>query len=142
MQIEGREQELIGIAIVEVVASSPDSPEVSSTGPASADPMPRGFAAVGMSARSLEEVAVAAIDDDARRTGHMGLAIHGGERRDIAEGADRKPRNAGPMGLAAVLDDANAAGVSLADDATHIGGSAVRMHDHDSPRRGREPPML
>src|SRR6516225_9510354 len=59
--------------------------------------------AVGMTERPLEEIAVAAIDD-ARRT-----------RRYMVEnaaisGADRAPRNAGPMGLAAILDDVNASG--------------------------------
>src|SRR6266550_3797117 len=77
---------------------------------------PSRLAAIGMGKHPAKQLEVAAVDEAARRTGHVRFAIHRRKRGDVAKAADRPPKNFGAMGLAAILDDADIARMRFADD--------------------------
>src|SRR6266446_9544641 len=100
---------------------------------------PARFAAVGMREHLAKELKVAAIDDAARWTGHMGFAIHRRKGGDVAKAADRPSEDLGAVRLTAIFDDANTARARLPDDLVGLGRLAGGMHQQDRRNIGAEP---
>ncbi len=84
------------------------------------------------------KVDIVAENHAAGAAGGMRLPVHGRERGDVAEIADRPALDAAPVRLAAILDDVDAACTRFLDDADHVGGASKRVHEHDRTRFRRD----
>ena len=118
--IERREQERVGIAVVEAV-------------------LPPRLAPVGVRERQPEHVEVAAVDEPTGRPGDVRFAVHRGKRGEVTERADEPTADLRAVGLTAVLEDLDPALARGGGDAIAFARLTDGVHDEGGAGLGGDP---